>query len=368
MSFRSPLASSYFARYLLLNAPNLTDYRHFPSRVIQNEPPIFDFSISADHLRSSAFGSTIVYSVNGQRREEALDHFLQRTGTVAFLIIQNDTILAERYFAGYHRQSIVSSFSICKSFVSALIGIALSEKHLYSLDDPVTRYLPELRAPHWSSITLRHLVSMSSGLCYQRGLSFRGAMSPGSTTRTTSENWLPKHSPVKRRPSGFIIITTISFSWGWSSNERLAVMWPTTYKRRSGSRSVWKLQPTWSLDSERSGMEKMESGLNARAVDFAKFGRLYLRLGEWNGKQVVPEAWVQESTSVSCDAKWRHYKYLWWIPGQDGGRFMAAGNLGQFIYLVPDKELLIIRFGVRGGMKGWRFVFPQVFRYLEEAF
>ncbi len=368
MSFRSPLPSSYFARYLLLNAPNLTDYRHFPSRVIQNEPPIFDFSISADHSRSSDFGSTIVYSVNGERREEALDHFLQRTGTVAFLIIQNDTILAERYFAGYHRQSIVSSFSICKSFVSALTGIALSEKHLYALDDPVTRYLPELRAPHWSSITLRHLVSMSSGLCYQEGAFFPWSDEPRvyytNDLRKLAAQAQPCEAPGQR----------------FHYNNYNLVLLGMVLERATGGHvahylqeKIWKqigmeAPATWSLDSGRSGMEKMESGLNARAIDFAKFGRLYLRLGEWNGKQVVPEAWVQESTSVSSDAKWRHYKYLWWIPGQDSGRFMAAGNLGQFIYLVPDKELLIIRFGVRGGMKGWRFVFPQVFRYLEEAF
>ena len=117
---------------------------------------------------------------------------------------------------------------------------------------------------------------------------------------------------------------------------------------------------TWSLDSLSHGMEKMESGLNALAIDFAKFGRLYLRRGDWNGRQIIPEAWVVDSTTVSHEAAWTNYKYLWWIPRSEHGRFMAVGNLGQFIYVAPDKDLLILRFG-RGRPGNWKAVYPALF-------
>jgi CubicO group peptidase (beta-lactamase class C family) len=122
---------------------------------------------------------------------------------------------------------------------------------------------------------------------------------------------------------------------------------------------------SWSLDSQDSGMEKMESGLNACAIDYAKFARLYLRKGEWNGRQIIPESWVTESTTVAPDAKWTHYKYLWWITGAGKGRYMAAGNLGQFIQVAPDKNCIILRFG-RGKPGDWKRVYPQLFASLLE--
>jgi CubicO group peptidase (beta-lactamase class C family) len=122
---------------------------------------------------------------------------------------------------------------------------------------------------------------------------------------------------------------------------------------------------SWSLDSQGSGMEKMESGLNACAIDYAKFARLYLRKGEWTGSQIIPESWVTESTTVASDVRWTHYKYLWWITGAGKGRYMAAGNLGQFIQVAPDKNCIILRFG-RGKPGDWKRVYPQLFASLLE--
>jgi CubicO group peptidase (beta-lactamase class C family) len=122
---------------------------------------------------------------------------------------------------------------------------------------------------------------------------------------------------------------------------------------------------SWSLDSTRCGMEKMESGLNARAIDFAKFGRLYLRGGNWDGQQLIPESWVAESTTVAPDAPWANYKYLWWIPRSGRGRFMAVGNLGQFIYVAPDRDCIILRFG-RAKPANWQHAYPQLFASLAD--
>jgi CubicO group peptidase (beta-lactamase class C family) len=105
---------------------------------------------------------------------------------------------------------------------------------------------------------------------------------------------------------------------------------------------------SWSLDSEAGGFEKVESGINGRAIDFAKFGRLYLNRGEWGGKQVVPARWAEESTRVDAATDPADfYQYFWWVDvvESERGRFLARGNLGQYIYVVLDKDLVIVRMG-----------------------
>jgi CubicO group peptidase (beta-lactamase class C family) len=116
---------------------------------------------------------------------------------------------------------------------------------------------------------------------------------------------------------------------------------------------------SWSLDSEASGFEKMESGINARAVDFARFGLIFLHNGAWNGRQILPEDWVIEATSPPEEdprnwetvSSWKerggYYKYHWWgLVNPDGTyEYMARGNLGQIIYVAPSKNIVAVRFG-----------------------
>jgi CubicO group peptidase (beta-lactamase class C family) len=116
---------------------------------------------------------------------------------------------------------------------------------------------------------------------------------------------------------------------------------------------------SWSLDSEATAFEKMESGINARAIDFVRFGLLFLNGGSWNGRQLISQAWVQESTSPdpSDRREWPYwpeylqnggyYKYHWWGNVRPDGHYdyTAAGHLGQFIYVCPQKQLVIARYG-----------------------
>jgi CubicO group peptidase (beta-lactamase class C family) len=127
------------------------------------------------------------------------------------------------------------------------------------------------------------------------------------------------------------------------------------------SQKIWRplgmeTDGSWSLDSRAEGFEKMESGINGRAIDFAKFGRLYLNEGEWDGKQVVPAGWVEQSTRLDTTDPADFYQYFWWVDvvHPERGRFMARGNFGQFIYVAPDKDLVIVRFGEDYGYKRWQ--------------
>lgn len=364
MNTENLLNSSYLARYVLLNAVDISDFDIFPTREILNSSPVFQFSAPQNRDAWSSFSDHAIPENISGSQTETLDQFLERNGTVAFLVIKSDRLLFERYYNGYEHASICTSFSTVKSFVSALIGIALHEKLIHGLDDLVTKYLPELSAPHWSEITIRHLVSMSSGLRYNPG-PFPWNDDP-RVYYSLDLRSLARQARRQEAPG-------IRFHY---NNYNLVLLGMILERATGGSVSnylqerIWKPlgmehAASWSLDSQQSGMEKMESGLNARAIDFAKFGRLYLRRGDWDSRQIIPESWVVESTTVTQDAKWKNYKYLWWIPRSGQGRFMAVGNLGQFIYVAPDKDCLILRFG-RGKPHHWQQTYPQLFANLAE--
>lgn len=118
------------------------------------------------------------------------------------------------------------------------------------------------------------------------------------------------------------------------------------------------------LDSDASGFEKMESGINGRAIDFAKIGRLFLNNGNWNGNQILSEKWVNESTrpDTATDPV-QFYQYMWWVDplSADGTRynFYAVGNYGQFIYVIPEKNIVIVRHGYESEYDNWTDLFKR---------
>lgn len=120
---------------------------------------------------------------------------------------------------------------------------------------------------------------------------------------------------------------------------------------------------SWSLDSEQSAFEKMESGINGRAIDFSKFGRLYLNKGNWNGVQLVPAEWLDESTrhDTSSDPA-PQYQYFWWVNTKvtDKHHFYAAGKHGQYIYFVPQQNLMFVRFGRTDPYRHWDDIFEML--------
>jgi CubicO group peptidase (beta-lactamase class C family) len=157
---------SCFARYVLLNAVYIADCRVFPGRELANAARAFHFSTASGPDALLQALSRAVPGKPEKGRTGTLDDYLERHGTTAFVVIQNDRLLIERYYNGFEHDSVCTSFSTAKSFVSAMIGAALYEKLMDRLDDPLTHYLPELSSASWSAISIRHLISMSSRIAY----------------------------------------------------------------------------------------------------------------------------------------------------------------------------------------------------------
>ncbi len=356
---------------------DVADYQRFPARSVRASGKPYYFKQALDEGR--------IRSLFKQAGQDNLQAFLADTGTQAFLVIQDDTILYEGYFNGATRDSVVTSFSMAKSFTSALIGIAIAEGDIASVDDPITQYLPELaeRDRRFAAITIRDLLRMSSGIRYEEFPFLNGD--------DAKTYYYPNLRHLALRDTEIVDVPGTSFLYNnyhplllGMILERATRMPVTTYLQEK----IWKpigmeSDGSWSLDSTTSGFEKMESGINGRAIDFAKFGRLFLNDGNWNGRQVVPAAWVAESTRPDdggtsdeyypdvpelADDR-QYYGYLWWgwRRGTASYDFAARGNHGQFIYVAPAKKLIIVRHGERFGtsVAEWNELFYKVASTIE---
>ena len=346
----------YMSRELFHNLGNVYDYRFFPERrlVASNE---------AFHFREALQEATVQQVFESGTEYGRLDSFLESTGTQAFLVIHDDTILYERYFMGYQRGSIVTSFSVAKSIDTTLIGMAVQDGYIKSIDDPITDYIPELaeRDARFRNITIRHLMLMASGIRFEpERFSSLGddsltyafddlrhlALTETEVVETPGSHWV--YNTYNPLLLGLILERTTGRPVTQYLQEKL---WTPLGMEYDGS---------WSLDSEKSGFEKMETGINAPAIDFAKFGRLFLKQGEWNGQQLISREWVVEATRDSGllqNAPFS-YGYMWWGKHCDErDDFFADGDHGQLIYVSQAKNLIIVRNGERYGLSneivGW---------------
>ena len=358
--------AGYVNRVFRWGDADVYDYQKFPSRTlgISGRPLGFAYSPDEDHVRAQFCKAAGV---------DNFDVFLEKNRTQAFIVIRNDAILYEKYFNGAARDAVVTSFSTAKSFTSALIGIAMAEGYIRSIDDPVTRYLPELskRDPAFGKITIRNLLMMSSGIRYREFPFVNG--DDAKTYYYPDLRHLALHDTyIDAVPGEKFLYNNYHPLLLGMILERATGMHVAEYLQNK----IWKpagmeYEGSWSLDE--SGFEKMESGINARAVDFAKFGRLFMHNGAWGGVQVVPAQWVAESTRADESVRYTdyygndfifrngrgYYKYMWWGIKRNPASydFMALGNHGQFMYVSPGTKIIIVRFGESygsfGGAEGW---------------
>jgi CubicO group peptidase (beta-lactamase class C family) len=279
-------------------------------------------------------------------------------------VVHDDKVLYERYFNGYDETSVNTSFSMAKSFASALVGIAIDEGHIKSVDEPITNYIPELleKDERFESITIRHLLTMSSGIKYEEGgdLPWSEEADDTKTYYATDLRELAlENCRIEGKPGEYFEYNNYNPLLVGMILERATGMSVSRYLQQK----VWKpvgmeADGSWSVDSASSGFEKMESGVNARARDFARFGMLFAEEGNREGKQLISRGWIEVSTraDTSTDPS-QDYQYFWWVNTTEGetSHFSARGNYGQYIYVAPEKDLVIVRLGKEEGDQGYDY-------------
>jgi len=345
-------------RFVWYNYSNITDYSIFPSRPLHKSDNPFLFT---EANMNGALDQRIQI-MNYKRKAFSLKSYLEESPTVAFLIIRNDSLLYERYFEGYSKESDVASFSVAKSYISALIGIAIDEGKIKSENDRVINYVAELKGVEgWDKVSIHHLLQMASGVNFTEKYNtpFSGAAKIyyGRTLRKALSKLKIEKDPMS------------GFEYKSINSQLLGLI----LERATGKRvteyldeKIWKplgmeYDGSWSLDKKKDGLEKTFCCINAKARDFAKFGRLFLNDGNWNGTQIVSKSWVEKSTEVNTEqgAAW-FYNRQWWIGSELNGDFSAIGHLGQYIYVQPKKNLIMVRLGTGRANEDWINVLRQV--------
>jgi len=375
----------FLARDMAWDGSDVWQVQKFPERVIGNAPPVFHFKRNP----SPQLFQTIEYKQGGQLKQASFAEFLRSTQTTSFIVIKDDAIRYEGYFNGYTRDSVVTSFSIAKSVTSALVGIAIDEGAIHSGDDPIVSYLPELRGKGLDRITIRHLLTMSTGIRYVHGHELPALVRP---LPFSDDSWTTNFPNLRRLAMSVQRdgeTPGSAFNYNNYCPQLLGMILERATHRPVAEylqEKIWQplgmeYPASWSLDSNESGFEKMQQGINARAIDFAKFGVLFLNKGTWNGQQIIPEQWVVESTAPDPNGNrpWRvatdwkqasgYYKYLWWGRVRPDGSYvyMARGGLQhQWIYVSPQDRVVIVRFGlVEGAADSWPDVFESLIAKLK---
>lgn len=352
------LSSCKIGRFFIYNFADIKDYKKFPSRELKGSSTPFRF---AELEKDAITIQSVKYKGDTAM---SFEDFLEKSGTVAFLVIRNDSILLERYSNKYSRESIVASFSMAKSYVSALIGCAIADGYIQSVNDPVTKYLPELKENGFDSVRLIHLLQMTSALKYNE--SYYNPFGDAATQyygRRLRQSSL-KSTLLKTRKPGE------KFEYTSGTTQMLGMVLERAIKEKSVTEyfqeKIWgplqmEYDASWSIDRKNDGMEKAFCCINARARDFAKFGRLYLNNGNWEGHQIISEEWVKTSTGIDTTqgSVWR-YNYQWWIRSKDAHDFDANGHLGQYIYVNRKTNTIIVRLGKKWGNFPWINLFKQI--------
>jgi len=354
------LSSCHVARYVYWNFADIHDNEKFPVIPIQASHRPSGFLKGSDTLALSLPDGYPCSDGNPD-----FEHFLAAHKTVAFLVIRHDSLIYEHYFKGYSRTSILPSFSIAKSFVSALIGIAIAEGKIHSIDQPVTDFLPELADTGFRRVTLRDLLEMRSGIRFTEGyaspfggmakfyyglnlkrytLSLKTADAPGLAYNYQSANTQLLAMALER-----------------ATGKSMAVYMEEKIWRPMGS-----IYPaSWSTDSKFNREPKAFCCINASAIDFARFGQLMLDQGKRGDDTIIPPGWVRESLTIhndSHDSQGFPYTYHWRVT--DRGDFFAKGILGQYIYVCPAKKIVIVRFGSKSGDLVWARFFSDLVKNL----
>ncbi|GAA5027958.1 serine hydrolase [Terrabacter aeriphilus] len=315
--------------------PSVDTWRIFPQRSVESTGVHAALATSPMPTFPETVAVPDFFDVSQKRVARWSDLFAQ-TNARAFVVVHDDAVVYEAYPNGAHRDDVQPGFSVTKSFMSTLIGIAIHDGRIRRVDDPVVGYLPELLGRGLDDLRIRDLLTMSSGV----GFDQVGAVFP--LLAAFSDDPRVYYSPDLRSIALGVRAGAEPVAQALRYNDYYLLLEGIILERVTGqsltsylSAKLWsplqmEFPASWSLDSDTDGFEKPEAGLNARALDFARLGLLYLHDGRWAGAQVVPSGWVRAATVPDAGdtrpwltaPRWKelgYYGYHWWgLRGADG--------------------------------------------------
>jgi CubicO group peptidase (beta-lactamase class C family) len=323
---------------LYYNFAGIDDYKIFDNRVIKKSTQPQPWPVAVNYNKVALPKET----------QEALVKY----ESIAFLVIKNDSIVHEQYWDGYGPSSLSNSFSMAKSVVSILIGAAIKDGKIKSIDQPIGDFLPEFTSGGKEKITIHHLLMMSSGLNWQESYANPVSMTTEAYYGDDLRSLLGRMKAIETPGKYFNYLSgdtqILSFVLKAATGKSLSEYAAEKLWQPLGAEN----DALWSLD-KKEGDEKAYCCINSNARDFARIGKLYLQDGYWNGQQIVDTSWVKASTTpdLILDNVTKqpidYYGLQWWLikdsKGQDD--FYMRGIGGQYVIVIPSKKIIIVRLG-----------------------
>ena len=318
----------------------IDDYIHFPSNTIKG-------------------GNHQEWLVSKEYNKAQLPEFIKpindKLGTVAYVVIKNDSIIFEEYWNGYSADSSSNSFSMAKSWISTLVGIAIKEGKIENINQRACDFLPEFCEGVNSKITIKHLLTMSSGLDWNEDYQ--------DPLGQTAEAYFAPNLKEQMMKLKAVETPGEIFKYHSSCSQLLAFIVESATRKsvnEYASEKLWKPMGAkhpalWNTDKKR-GDEKAFCCINSNARDFARLGKLYLNQGNWNGTQLLDSNYVKEAVSVAnlldqYGNKNVNYGYQFWIANRKGiDVYYTRGLWGQYVICMPEKDMIIVRLGRNYGV------------------
>jgi CubicO group peptidase (beta-lactamase class C family) len=274
-----------------------------------------------------------------------IDAYMKHQRNAGLLIVQDGKIRFEKYGLNYTKEGRWTSFSVAKSFTSTLVGAAIKDGYIKSLDDKVTAYIPDLKGSAYDVVTVRQLLTMTSGVKWNEdytdpksdvAMMDRTTPDPGVDVTVSYMRKLPREAAPGAK-------------WVYKTGETNLIgvlVSSATHKNVSAylSEKVWKpfgmeQDAIWLLGS--TGHEISGCCISASLRDYARLGLFFLGGGVAGGKPVLPDDWIGQATTKQADngQPGRGYGYQWWT--NDDGSFAAQGIFGQGIFIDPKRKIVI---------------------------
>ncbi|WP_179344694.1 serine hydrolase domain-containing protein [Winogradskyella ursingii] len=332
----------------------LEDYKQFDNRVIEASNNPQPWPNHAEY--------------NSAEETQTLKELNNASGTIAYVIIKNDSIWFENYYNGFDEDSKSNSFSMAKSYVSGLMQMAIQQGYIKSLDQPVCDFLPAFCEGKASKMTVGDLSSMSSGTNWDEAY-----YSPLSiTTRAYFDDDLSKVI------NGLKMATEPGQSFKYASGD--TQMLAMVIEKATGKKmydyleeSFWKPlgaenEAFWQVDSEDHDLVKAYCCIASNAKDFARYGKLFKDHGKWNGKQVLDSSFVAKSVKPRFSST-DLYGYGWWLANhRNKDIFYMRGHLGQLVIVIPDDDLIVVRLGHTITKTEGDGHSPDFYTFIDEAY
>ncbi|MCG8683655.1 MAG: beta-lactamase family protein [Desulfobacterales bacterium] len=281
--------------------------------------------------------------------------FLEETWTTGLMVIKNDKVRYEQYFLGNTDKDTNISWSMGKSIVSALVGIAFHEGIIDDLDKPVSDYVPLLKHSGYNGVTLKNVLQMSSGIGFNEDYGdFYSDINRMSRTFALSRPLDDFVTSLKaQRPQGIFnhYVSMDTQVLGMVLRETTGQSLSSYLEEKIWQPAGMEADATWIIDSQK--MEAAFGGLNVVLRDYARFGLLFLDNGRFGNNQIVPAKWVRDSVTPDAphlmpgkrsNSSWvMGYGYQWWIPENTDGDYLAIGIYNQYIYIHPKHRTVVVK-------------------------